>query len=72
MTERSLQVTYRKGRPFAAYLHLLHQTGERAPRQCPRPTEAANGELVEGPKRALRVLPLPRSLPCREHQQDET
>ncbi len=33
MTERSLQVTYRKGRPFAAYLHLSHATGEnmRAP-----------------------------------------
>lgn len=24
MTERSLQVTYRKGRTFAAYLHLSH------------------------------------------------
>ena len=24
MTERSLQVTYRKGRAFAAYLHLSH------------------------------------------------
>ena len=30
MTERSLQVTYRKGRPFAAYLHLLHPTGEKS------------------------------------------
>jgi len=27
MTERSLQITYRKGRPFAAYLHLSHATG---------------------------------------------
>ena len=25
MTERSLQVTYRKGKPFSAYLHLSHQ-----------------------------------------------
>jgi len=32
MTERSLQVTYRKGRPFAAYLHLSHQTGEKTAR----------------------------------------
>jgi hypothetical protein len=32
MTERSLQVTYRKGRPFAAYLHLSHQTGEKSTR----------------------------------------
>ena len=30
MTERSLQVTYRKGRPFAAYLHLSHTTGEKS------------------------------------------
>ena len=29
MTERSLQVTYRKGLTFAAYLHLSHPTGER-------------------------------------------
>ena len=26
MTERSLQVTYRKGRMLAAYLHLSHRT----------------------------------------------
>lgn len=32
MTERSLQVTYRKGRPFAAYLHLSHATGEKSVR----------------------------------------
>jgi hypothetical protein len=30
MTERSLQVTYRKGRAFAAYLHLSHTTGEKS------------------------------------------
>lgn len=30
MTERSLQVTYRKGRPFAAYLHLWHPMGEKS------------------------------------------
>jgi len=30
MTERSLQVTYRKGRAFAAHLHLSHHTGERS------------------------------------------
>jgi hypothetical protein len=29
MTERSLQVTYRRGRAFAAYLHLSHVTGEK-------------------------------------------
>ena len=32
MTERSLQVTCRKGRAFAAYLHLSHQTGARSAR----------------------------------------
>lgn len=32
MTERSLQVTYRKGRVFAAYLHLSHPTGEKSAR----------------------------------------
>ncbi len=30
MTERSLQITYRKGRPFAAYLYLSRVTGERS------------------------------------------
>lgn len=35
MTERSLQVTYRKGRPFAAYLHLSHATGEKSARTAP-------------------------------------
>ena len=32
MTERSLQVTCRKGRTFAPYLHLSHPTGERSAR----------------------------------------
>ena len=32
MTERSLQVTYRKGRAFAAYLHLSRLTGEKSTR----------------------------------------
>jgi hypothetical protein len=32
MTERSLQVTCRKGRAFAAYLHLSHPTGEKSAR----------------------------------------
>ena len=37
MTERSLQVTYRKGRTFAAYLHLSHQTGEKSARTVASP-----------------------------------
>jgi hypothetical protein len=30
MAERPLQVTYRKGRAFAAYLHICHATGEKS------------------------------------------
>ena len=37
MTERSLQVTYRKGRPFAAFLHLSHPTGEKSARTVASP-----------------------------------
>jgi hypothetical protein len=37
MTERSLQVTYRKGRAFAAYLHLAHATGEKSTRTVASP-----------------------------------
>jgi hypothetical protein len=42
MTERSLQVTYRKGRPFAAYLHLSHATGEKSTRTA----ASADGLLI--------------------------
>ena len=37
MTERSLQVTYRKGRAFAAYPHLAHPTGEKSTKTIPSP-----------------------------------
>jgi hypothetical protein len=37
MTEHSLQVTYRKGRTFAAYLHLSHPTGEKSARTIASP-----------------------------------
>ena len=37
MTERSLQVTYRKGRALAAYLHLSHPTGEKSARTVASP-----------------------------------
>jgi hypothetical protein len=37
MTERSLQVTYRKGRAFAAYLHLSHTTGEKSAKTVASP-----------------------------------
>ena len=37
MTERSLQVTYRKGRAFAAYLHLSHTTGEKSAKMVASP-----------------------------------
>ena len=37
MTGRSLQVTCRKGRPFAAYLHLSHAVGEKSARTVAAP-----------------------------------
>ena len=37
MTERSLQVTYRKGRACAAYLHLSHATGEKSTKTVASP-----------------------------------
>ncbi len=37
MTERSLQVTDRKVRSFAAYLHLSHATGEKRAKTVPSP-----------------------------------
>ena len=37
MTERSLQMTYRKGRTFAAYLHLSHPAGEKSARTVASP-----------------------------------
>jgi hypothetical protein len=42
MTERSLQVTYRKGWPFASYVHLSHEWGEKSAKTVPSP----NGLLV--------------------------
>lgn len=37
MTERSLQVTYRNGRAFSAYLHLSIPTGEKSAKSMPAP-----------------------------------
>lgn len=42
MTERSLQITYRKGRAFSAYLHLSHATAEKSMKTVP----SADGLLV--------------------------
>ena len=41
LTQRFLQVTYRKGQPFAAYLELSHRNGERSAR-----TVASNEGLL--------------------------
>lgn len=38
MAERSLQVTYRKGRAIAAYINLLHPTGAKLRRPSLQPT----------------------------------
>lgn len=42
MTERSLQVTYRRGHAFAAYLHLSNATGEKSARTV----ASADGLLI--------------------------
>jgi hypothetical protein len=63
MTERSLQVTYRKGRAFAAYLHLLHPTGEKSARTV----ASADGLLIvdyAGSGRPLGVeITAPQAVP---------
>jgi hypothetical protein len=66
MTERSLQVTYRKGCPFAAYLHLSHATGEKSARTVPSPDGllivdyAANGQPIGVEITAPLAVPLER------------
>ena len=66
MTERSLQVTYRKGRPFAAYLHLSHETGEKSAKTVPSADGllvvdyAANGRPVGVEITAPQAVPLER------------
>jgi hypothetical protein len=66
MTERSLQVTYRKGRPFAAYLHLAHATGQRSARTVPSSDGllivdySANGQPVGVEITAPRAVSLDR------------
>lgn len=66
MTERSLQVTYRKGRPFAAYLHLLHAVGEKSARTVASPDGllivdyAASGQPLGVEITAPQAVPLGR------------
>ena len=66
MTERSLQVTYRKGRAFAAYLHLLHPTGEKSAKTIASPDGllivdyAASGRPVGIEITAPQAVPLDR------------
>lgn len=52
MIERSLQVTYRKGRTFAAYLHFSHPTGEKSVRTVASP----DGLLIVDYARSGRPL----------------
>jgi hypothetical protein len=63
MTDRSLQVTYRKGRTFAAYLHLSQPTGQKRAR-----TVASADELLivdcSASSKALSVeITAPQSVP---------
>lgn len=66
MTERSLQVTYRKGRTFAAYLHLSHPTGEKSARTVASPDGllivdyAASGRPLGVEITAPQAVPLDR------------
>jgi hypothetical protein len=66
MTERSLQVTYRKGRTFAAYLRLSHPTGEKSARTVASPDgllivdHAASGRPLGVEITAPQAVPLVR------------
>jgi hypothetical protein len=66
MTERSLQVTYRKGQAFAAYLHLSHPTGEKSARTEASPDGlfvvdyAASGRTLGVEITAPQAVPLDR------------
>jgi hypothetical protein len=66
MTERSLQVTYRKGRAFSAYLHLSHPTGEKSARTVASPDGllivdyAASGRPLGVELTAPQAVPLER------------
>ena len=66
MTERSLQVTYRKGRTFAAYLHFSHPTGEKSARTVASPDGllivdyAASGRPLGFEITAPQAVPLDR------------
>jgi hypothetical protein len=59
-------VTYRKGRPFAAYLHLSHSTGEKSARTAASPDGllvvdyAATGRAVGIEITAPEAVPLER------------
>ena len=66
MTERSLQITYRKERPFAAYLSLSHETGEKSARTVASPDGllvvdyAASGHALGVEITAPQAVPLKR------------
>jgi hypothetical protein len=66
MTERSLQVTYRKGRAFAAYLHLSHTTGEKSAKTVASPDgllivdDGATGRPVGVEITSPQAVPLER------------
>jgi hypothetical protein len=66
VTERSLQVTYRKGRTFAAYLHLSHRTGEKSARTVASPDGllivdySASGKALGVEITAPHAVPLDR------------
>ena len=66
MTERSLQVTYRKGRTFAAYRHLSHPAGDKSARTVASADEllivdySASGKALGVEITAPQLVPLDR------------
>ena len=71
MIERSLQITYRKGKPFAAYLHLPRATAEQEKNL--KTIATADGLLVVdygADRRAIGIeITAPRAVPLQRLNQ---
>jgi hypothetical protein len=51
-----LEVTFRKGRAFAAYLHLPHATGAKTARSSERPHGLVVDFTAEGDARGIEII----------------
>jgi hypothetical protein len=63
MTERSLRVTYRKGRIFAAYLHLSHPTREKSARTVASPDGLLNVDYATSGRPLGVEITAPQAVP---------